>query len=105
MLENKAMNMERAVVEVRPEKIRELNDRLDHINSILQSKDNIIDQLLNEIAIAKSEKDEKQNEVMFKKQRIDTLNMEFNTKELEYQRLWTEGQDLKAEIRGDTADC
>ena len=42
---------------------------------------------------------------MFKKQRIENLNMEFNTKELEYQRLWTEGQDLKAEIRGETADC
>jgi len=29
--------------------------------------------------------------VLFKKQRIDTLNIEHNTKELEYQRLWEEG--------------
>jgi hypothetical protein len=31
--------------------------------------------------------------------------MEFNTKELEFQRLWEEQQNLKAEIRGETTDC
>lgn len=42
---------------------------------------------------------------MFKKQRIDNLNMEYNTKEMEYQRVWSENQDLKSEIRGETSDC
>jgi hypothetical protein len=46
-----------------------------------------------------------QNAVLFKKQRIDNLNMDFNSKELEYQRFWEEGQELKAEIRGETTDC
>jgi hypothetical protein len=32
------------------------------------------------------------------------LTFEFNTKELEYQRLWEEEQNLKTEIRGDTTD-
>jgi hypothetical protein len=31
--------------------------------------------------------------------------LEFNTKELEYQRLWEEEQDLKSEMRGDTTDA
>lgn len=30
--------------------------------------------------------------------------MQFNTKELEYQRLWEESQNLKGEIRGDNND-
>jgi len=35
---------------------------------------------------------------------VDNLTFEFNTKELEYQRLWEEEQNLKTEIRGDTTD-
>jgi hypothetical protein len=50
-------------------------------------------------------KDDTQNEMLFKKQRIDNLTFEFNTKELEYQRLWEEEQNLKTEIRGDTTDA
>ncbi len=45
-----------------------------------------------------------QNEVLFKKQRIENLNLDFNTKELEYQRLWEEEQNLKAEVRGETSE-
>lgn len=44
-----------------------------------------------------------QNDVLFKKQRIENLNFEFNTKELEYQRIWEEEQNLKAEVRGETS--
>ena len=68
-----------------------MNDKIEAVNNILKSKDAVIDQLLNEIAIVKNEKDDMQNEVLFKKQRIDNLNIEFNSKELEYQRLWEEG--------------
>jgi len=39
---------------------------------------------LNEISLVKNEKDDVQNEVLFKKQRIENLNIEFNSKELEY---------------------
>ncbi len=50
----------------------------------------MIEQLLNEITLVKNEKDDLQNEVLFKKQKIDTYNIEFNSKELEYQRVWEE---------------
>ena len=30
--------------------------------------------------------------------------MDFNTKEMEYQRQWEEGLDYKKEIRGETTD-
>lgn len=65
----------------------------------------MIEQLLNEITLVKNEKDDLQNEVLFKKQKIDTYNIEFNSKELEYQRVWEEQQDLKQEMRGDTTDA
>ena len=78
------MHMERNLKEIHPEKFRELNLKLDQLNSTLKTKDNIIDQLINEITLAKNEKDDIQNEVLFRKQRIENLNIEFNTKELEY---------------------
>ncbi len=61
--------------------------------------------MLSEITLVKNEKDDIQNEVLFKKQRIDNFNIEFNSKEMEYQRYWDEGQELKQEIRGETTDC
>lgn len=90
-LEQKASALERNIEIINPQKARELNDKIEAVNNILKSKDAVIDQLLNEIAIVKNEKDDMQNEVLFKKQRIDNLNIEFNSKELEYQRLWEEG--------------
>jgi len=54
------------------------------LNGTLKAKDNIIDQLINEITLAKNEKDDIQNEVLFRKQRIENFSIEFNTKELEY---------------------
>ncbi len=82
--------MERNLVEVQPERINEINEEIDNLNNILKAKDNVIEGLLNQIANAKNEKDDTQNELLFKKQRVDNLTFEFNTKELEYQRLWEE---------------
>ena len=65
----------------------------------------MIDQLLSEITQAKNQKDTLQNEVLFKKQHIDTLNMDFNSREMEYQRIWEECQEFKSELRGDTSNC
>lgn len=76
--------MERNVQVVNPEKFREFSDKIEGANNALKTKDQVIDQLLNEIALVKNEKDDLQNEVLFKKQRIDNLNIEFNSKELEY---------------------
>ena len=90
VLEDKVRNLERNLTSVQPERIREVNDKLDNLSNILQAKDGVIDQLLNEISLIKNEKDDLQNEVLFKKQRIENYNIEFNTKELEYQRLWEE---------------
>ena len=61
------MHMERNLKEIHPEKFRELNLKLDQLNSTLKTKDNIIDQLINEITLAKNEKDDIQNEVLFRK--------------------------------------
>jgi hypothetical protein len=59
--------MERNLHELHPEKFKELNGKLDSLSSTLKAKDNIIDQLLNEITMVKNEKDDLQNEVLFKK--------------------------------------
>jgi len=75
---------------IHPEKQKELNDKLDGFNSVLKSKDDMIDQLLREISTAKNQKDDMQKEVLFKRQKIDNRNMEFNSKEMEYQRIWEE---------------
>ena len=82
--------MDRNLHVVHPEKYRELTEKADNLSNVLKSKDDVIDQLLNEIALVKNEKDELQNDVLFKKQKIENLNFEFNTKEHEYQRLWEE---------------
>lgn len=74
-----------------PERIREANDKMVNLSNVLQSKDMVIDQMINEITLVKNEKDDIQNEVLFKKQRIDNFNIEFNSKEMEYQRYWDEG--------------
>lgn len=94
--------MERNYNVVQPQRIREFSDKIDHLNEVLKSKDNAIEQLLEEISRAKLERDEVQNQVLFKKQKIETHNMDFNTKEMEYQRQWEESIDLKKEIRGET---
>lgn len=95
--------MDRNLHVVHPERFREMNEKVENLSNVLKAKDNVIDQLLNEIALVKNEKDDLQNDVLFKKQRLENLNFEFNTKELEYQRLWEEEQNLKADMRGDTS--
>lgn len=57
-IEEKMMHMERNLKEIHPEKFRELNLKLDQLNGTLKAKDNIIDQLINEITLAKNEKDD-----------------------------------------------
>lgn len=89
-LEGKVVYMEKNLKELQPERFRDLHEKLDNLNGVLKNKDSAIDQLLNEITLVKNEKDDVQNEVLFKKQRIENLNIEFNSKELEYQRLWEE---------------
>ena len=96
--------MEKNLIEVQPERLKEINEEIENLNNVLKAKDNVIEGLLNQIANAKNDKDDTQNELLFKKQRIDNLTFEFNTKELEYQRLWEEEQSLKSEVRGDTTD-
>lgn len=76
--------MDRNLHEMHPERHRELSERVEGMRLQVQGKDNVIDKLLNEIALIKNEKEDLQNDVMFKKQRIENLNFEFNTKELEY---------------------
>lgn len=105
ILEDKMNNLEKNFNYVQPERIREINDKLDNLNNVLHAKDGVIEQLLSEIALIKNEKDDLQNEVLFKKQKIENYNIEFNTKELEYQRLWEEQQNLKQEMRGETNDA
>lgn len=67
MLENKTTHMERNVNYIYPERIRDINDKIDNLNNVLKGKDQVIDELLNEIALVKNEKDDLQNEVLFKK--------------------------------------
>lgn len=105
LLENKTKHLERNATTIHPEKQKELNEKLDGFNSVLKSKDDMIEQLLREISTAKNLKDYIQKEVLFKRQKIDNMNMEFNSKEMEYQRIWEECQEFKAEIRGETTDC
>jgi len=50
-----------------PEKIRDLGEKLEGLNNVVRTKDDVIEQLLQEITQAKQEKDELQNEVLFKK--------------------------------------
>ena len=82
-----------------------MNDKIENLNNVLKAKDEVIDQILNEISTTKNGKDEIQNELLFTKQKVDTLNMDFNSREMEYQRLWEEDQDLRKEIRGETTDA
>lgn len=103
-VEQQAENMERNLNEMQPQRIKDINEEIENLNNIVKAKDSVIENLLNQIAQAKNQKDDIQNEVLFKKQRIDNLTFEFNTKELEYQRLWEEEQVLKQEIKGDTTD-
>ncbi len=104
-LENKASLIEQGLNEFQNVKVKQINEEIENLSNILKAKDNVIEDLLNQIAIQKNLKDDTQNEMLFKKQRIDNLTFEFNTKELEYQRLWEEEQNLKTEIRGDTTDA
>ncbi len=83
-LEGKVNYLERNLNEVHPERFADLTGKIENLNSTLHAKDNIIDQLLNEISLVKNEKDDVQNDVLFKKQRIENLNIEYNSKELEY---------------------
>jgi hypothetical protein len=46
-----------------------------------------------------------QNELNFKKGRVETLTMDFNSKEMEYQRVWEEEKQLKSEINGEGKDA
>lgn len=41
-----------------PDRLKELNDKMDNCNNILKAKDGVIDQLLNEISLEKNEKDD-----------------------------------------------
>ena len=89
-MEGKVNYLERNLNEVHPERFADLTAKIENLNGTLHGKDNIIDQLLNQISLVKNEKDDVQNDVLFKKQRIENLNIEFNSKELEYQRMWEE---------------
>ena len=82
--EEKTGALERNLEVKQPERIKEAEEKAEKLNELLSSKDGAIEQLLNEIAMVKNEKDDKQNEVLFKRQKIDNFNIEFNTKELEY---------------------
>jgi hypothetical protein len=57
-LEDKVDYMERNLNQVQPERVKEINDKLENLNNILKAKDNVIDQLLNEITLVKNEKDD-----------------------------------------------
>lgn len=58
ILDDKMRNYERNLNEVQPDRIREVNDKLENLNNILHAKDGVIDQLLNEITLVKNEKDD-----------------------------------------------
>ena len=75
MLDGKAKFMERNVNVVNPEKIRENSEKIEQCSQVLNQKDMVIEQILNEISLVKNEKDDLQNAVLFKKQRIDNLNI------------------------------
>lgn len=105
LLDDKLQGMEKNANYMQPERLRETQDKLENLNNVLQAKDGVVEQLLQEIALVKNDKDEVQNDVLFKKQRIQNLNIEFNSKELEYQRIWEESQYLKQEMRGETDDA
>ena len=81
VLEGNVQSLENNLIQVLPEKTKEANAKMENLNAILQSKDGAIEQLLSEIANVKNQKDDLQNELLFKKQRIDNLNIDFNTKE------------------------
>lgn len=59
--------MDRNLHESNPERFREMHDKVDNLSNVLKSKDNVIEQLLNEITLIKNEKDDIQNDVLFKK--------------------------------------
>ncbi len=63
---------------------------MENLNNILKSKDDVIEQLLNEIALVKNDKDDSQNELLFKKQQIEILEMDMASREMEHQRYWDE---------------
>lgn len=67
VLDDKVQNLERNLTSVQPDRVRVVNEKIDNLNAVLQSKDGVIDQLLNEITLIKNEKDDLQNEVLFKK--------------------------------------
>jgi hypothetical protein len=50
--------MDRNLHDVHPERYRDLNEKVENLNQTLKSKDNVIDKLLNEIALIKNEKDD-----------------------------------------------
>jgi hypothetical protein len=51
-----------------PERQKEMNEKLENLSNVLKAKDDVIDQILNDIAQEKNDKDDLQNEVLFKKQ-------------------------------------
>ena len=50
-MEEKVEYMDRNLHVVHPEKYRELTEKADNLSNALKSKDDVIDQLLNEIAL------------------------------------------------------
>ena len=63
----KTSALERNLTQMIPDRLKELNDKMDNCNNILKAKDGVIDQLLNEISLEKNEKDDLQNDLLFKK--------------------------------------
>ena len=61
-----------------------MNEKLENLSNVLKAKDEVIDKILNDIAHEKNDKDDYQNELLFKKNQVESLNMDFNNKEGEY---------------------
>lgn len=58
MLENKAKTLDHTVSVKLPTRIKDLSDKADTLNNVIRSKDDIIADILNEIAKVKNEKDD-----------------------------------------------
>ena len=76
--------LEKNVEVVHPERLVEMKHKEDTLNEQLNKKDSQIEEILQEIAAVKNEKDELQNELLLKKQKIEAINIDFNSKEAEY---------------------
>ncbi len=57
-IEGKVNYLERNLNEVHPERFVDLTSKMEGLNTTLHAKDNMIDQLLNEISLVKNEKDD-----------------------------------------------